>query len=470
MLEHIGIYLNVLITISQGLPIRHLPLRNRLRLPLWGIVLIYLGILVLSIPLFSVLEHLLPFLPVGSGFKAMMGMIYGVLPFLWIRASFFQNLFLLMVSANYILVIMGTGNYAAKMYGGAFAAQYPDLVSSAFSVLLAIPCLPLTLHFLKRLFSQYGATQTTALWKLAWMIPSLFFLLCLASGSIFTRVSPFELYFLVIRFLVAIGMVAVCFLFFKAIMETQERAALMERFRMTERQLDLQRVQYETLAERVETAKKAQHDMRHHMILMKQYASERAFDRLCGYIDGLIELLPGRGSERLFCSNHAANAIASYYADLSDADGIALNAQTDIPEDIGQISTPDLCVILGNLLENALEACRRQTQDPRLIRMRAELQDRYFTLVVENSFDGVYKETDGVFYSLKREGIGIGLSSVSAIAAKYDGSACSTVLQGNFFQTAVVLKAFSCQAEAKLEAPSFYQHSQKDTQKQVIGK
>jgi len=87
----------------------------------------------------------------------------------------------------------------------------------------------------------------------------------------------------------------------------------------------------------------------------------------------------------------------------------------------------DLCIIIGNFLENAVEACQRMEEGEKFIRIRSLIQGDYLTIVVENSFDGDWKEQDGVYLSRKREGTentpfeGIGIASVKSICEKYGG-------------------------------------------------
>lgn len=82
-----------------------------------------------------------------------------------------------------------------------------------------------------------------------------------------------------------------------------------------------------------------------------------------------------------------------------------------------------MCLVLSNLLENALEASLRIVDRPRHIRITSYLHAGNLLLIqVENTYVGEILEKNGVFQSSKRKGEGIGLQSVRHIAEKSGGA------------------------------------------------
>lgn len=63
-----------------------------------------------------------------------------------------------------------------------------------------------------------------------------------------------------------------------------------------------------------------------------------------------------------FCENTAANAVPLYFAQQAKSNGIDYIVKADIPSDIFVTET-DISVIFGNLLENALDACKKEKSD-----------------------------------------------------------------------------------------------------------
>jgi len=117
-----------------------------------------------------------------------------------------------------------------------------------------------------------------------------------------------------------------------------------------------------------------------------------------------------------------------YYLNLAQNEDIAAEAHLDIPEDTRSIPAIDLCVVVGNLLENALEACQRMKSGKKFIHIRSVIEGNAISFVVTNSFDGNYRKQNDVYLSLKAEEKtgreGVGLSSVKAICQNHDGLVC----------------------------------------------
>ena len=117
------------------------------------------------------------------------------------------------------------------------------------------------------------------------------------------------------------------------------------------------------------------------------------------------------------------NAVISYYAALAHSDQIRMEVSVRIPAVNPHISDAHLCVILGNLLENAEEACRRMTEGEQWVRLRTKVHGELLFISMDNSCGGTVQPQDGRYLSSKRSGEGIGLRSVRSLAKAHGGSA-----------------------------------------------
>jgi len=208
-----------------------------------------------------------------------------------------------------------------------------------------------------------------------------------------------------------------------------------------EKQLALQRDHYLNLNNSITTAKGNRHDLRHHLVTISEFlgnkdtvAAQKYLNRLCNsYDDSSIPTV---------CRNQSADALICHYLKLAHQQDIALITKLHLPEDLG-IDDLDLCVMIGNCLENAMEACSKmKSTEPRFIDISTTITKGHLVIKIANSFNGlVQHQSDGFFSS--KEGTdtehGIGLTSVKALAVKYQGH-CSISLEQQVFKVSISLK------------------------------
>lgn len=102
-----------------------------------------------------------------------------------------------------------------------------------------------------------------------------------------------------------------------------------------------------------------------------------------------------------------------------------------IPPQAWEGATPDLCLVLSNLLENGLEALQREGGG--WLRARSVSTAGYFSLVIGNSCTRPLKVYQGHYLSSKAPGrFGIGLETVREVAQRYGGQAEFTAENGEF--------------------------------------
>lgn len=220
------------------------------------------------------------------------------------------------------------------------------------------------------------------------------------------------------------------------------------RTQQTEKQLALQREHYRNLNNSINAMKTMRHDLRHHLVtclefLMKKNpaAAENYLSQLCNHYDDIT--IPK------VCSNEFADALLCHYLKIAKEQGITVNTNLHLPDNLG-IDDQDLCVILGNCLENAIEACSKVSQNQlRFIDIRTTIAKNHLVIKIANSFCGsVIRQGDRFVSSKHGDNHGIGLSSVKTLASKYHGY-CSIHYDPQVFNVAVSLKLPETFAESQ---------------------
>ena len=100
---------------------------------------------------------------------------------------------------------------------------------------------------------------------------------------------------------------------------------------------------------------------------------------------------------------------------------IPVNAKAIVPKEL-PVSEVDLCIILGNLLDNAMEACEKQpAEDSRFIRVYIGILKSQLYIYVANSMTNDIKKQGKTYLTTKTGGHGFGLLRVDRVVARYGG-------------------------------------------------
>lgn len=195
--------------------------------------------------------------------------------------------------------------------------------------------------------------------------------------------------------------------------------------------LSMQQERYNNLKNAIEEARQSRHDMRHHFRRISALAQEGDLKEILAYLDAAVSRIPELDMN--FCENRAADSVIGYYCTLARQEEVPFQALVDLPEKT-PVDEIDMCLVLSNLLENALEASLSTAPAHRRIVIQAYMHsDRLLLIQVENTFDTGIKEADGVYQSAKRSENGVGIQSVRRIAEKNGGASTFTHKNGVFY-------------------------------------
>ena len=195
--------------------------------------------------------------------------------------------------------------------------------------------------------------------------------------------------------------------------------AYQENYRLMEQRLTMQKEHESQLSQQIEQLRQTAHDLRHHMRALRSLTEQDQRERVLEYLDAYATHLDGWQS-KVYSQNATADAVLSYYAAAAEKQGAVCDVQLSLPANV-PIPDDELCVLLGNLLENAVEALTQQTAGNRKLYLRGDMENGRLRLIVSNSFSGVLRRRGDSFQSTKHEGLGVGVRSVETVVGKYGG-------------------------------------------------
>lgn len=262
-----------------------------------------------------------------------------------------------------------------------------------------------------------SCVQTSA-WRIAWLMP-------LAHLIVFIFMAPQDYHTVLVNRVQMLGVVVSLFLlfllaflielFYRIARSISDSAALREQNNF----LAAQAHQYAALNSYIQETRRLRHDFRQHLRVLSGLAAKEDLNALTAY---LHEMNGQQIDEyRMIFANPSLNALAGYYDALACANGVVLEWRISLPEAL-KIPEAEMCVLLGNLLENAIEGAMTRPEGKRSACVICRISGDMLCLVVENGFDGHVRRMKEGFLSTKHPGQGYGLHSVRSTVARHQGT------------------------------------------------
>ena len=185
-------------------------------------------------------------------------------------------------------------------------------------------------------------------------------------------------------------------------------------------QRSLVNIHFEEVENMYEQIRGYKHDLRNHLQTMKAHALEGDIPAVINYLNALdIELQTVDIVQRT--GNRMADAILNSKLSLARSRGITVisDAQVSIELTISQL---DLCIILGNLLDNAIEATIPLPKEQRIIRVFVEMKaNQLYISITNTAAHGKQSKIGRRHATTKGLGHGFGLARIDRIVERYGG-------------------------------------------------
>jgi hypothetical protein len=371
-----------------------------------------------------------------------------------IRIDILKLIFVFFIITNYAAVIVGISNhieihrFPSVSHFGGYSLQLILIHLIVFLITV-----PLYAYILIKLITPLMETENRA-WKLLWIIPFMSFAATVIySGSDSDHLINSWQYIMVTSTKAIVSYI-VLLVIVEMLLKTDETAKLKDKYKKMEMLIDFQKREYEQINHRIAETKILRHDQLHHLAVVDGFLNSGDLIALKAYLDEYRKTFP-QGGEEPVSENYTVNAILQHYAEIAQAESIRMRMNIQIPKVTGY-SDVELCIVFGNCIENAIEACRAVSADKRYIRIKARMHGDVLGIVIDNGFDGKVKVVDGKFISKKRGNTeGMGLSSVTAIADKYNGKAIFTFNECEF-QASVILNNKKMNEGAMKNASTYF--------------
>ena len=355
-----------------------------------------------------------------------------LLSFVLIKDSFPRLMFTYLLLMAWSFFVYGNANFIESRFFWDFSDRHPYLVYNIARVVIYLVTCPFMFHFFKHTVADALKIHDEKMWKYFWKIPlfsTLFGMLYCVTDDVYAYATW---QFLASRYFMLLGVCYVSYVALKVLQISRNQMRLEEALKFADLSLNAQKKQYERLSAHMDDMKKARHDLRQHLTVVQSYIRRDDKAGLAEYIDIYKNELPPDTLE-LYSRNDVLNAVICHYAALARKDKIQFDAKVEYP-DHSPVSDTDITVLLGNLLENAVEACQRVSTGLKFIKLQIKWQEKTSLLIlVDNPCAGTVLFDNELPLSSKREGVGIGIGSVQEIASRYNGKVQFAQREGVFY-------------------------------------
>lgn len=167
--------------------------------------------------------------------------------------------------------------------------------------------------------------------------------------------------------------------------------------------------------------KQFRHDIKNHVGALNQMIASNEIDKALEYLSAMNDI---SDTSELLCNtgNVALDSIVNYKLSSAKEVGIKCTLRASIPTGIN-IADKDIIIIMGNLLDNAIEACSKLSTE-KYIKVNMNYKKGIFLIFVSNNYNGIAEKNGTKFITLKSNKSlhGLGLKNVQKTISKYNGT------------------------------------------------
>ncbi len=231
---------------------------------------------------------------------------------------------------------------------------------------------------------------------------------------------------------VAAGSIASCILLFALFYYFNGTMNYSMQVQILERQNEQQRDYFVQLLKKEQDTRQFRHDLIAELLEMKNYAENGKYGKLNDYLTEMLGEISAISERQYDVGNDIVNTIINYYF-LPIRESCKITVKGYMAEE-QNVSQRDLCILVSNLVKNAVEAVEKVQESLREIHFEVQQGEKTLNVRIENTVEGEITMKNGSPATTKqdRRNHGLGLMNVKAIVEKYSGNYICKVEAGRY--------------------------------------
>lgn len=224
-------------------------------------------------------------------------------------------------------------------------------------------------------------------------------------------------------FIGAFGLIGMNIVVFYLINDIVERETQLYESRIFRLQVKSQAEKYQSISDNFEKQKKRTHEYKNQIECMESLLAQKQYSKLEEYVKGICGRLD-KELDAIDTNNIIVNAILNTKYQEAEENGIVFVLRVNDLSSL-RFKDEDIVIILSNLLNNAIEACKKCDSNRRILKLKFVKEDGMIKIGVRNTFNNPILYENGEIKStklVKTEEHGVGIKNIIEIIEKYDGS------------------------------------------------
>ena len=204
-----------------------------------------------------------------------------------------------------------------------------------------------------------------------------------------------------------------------------ERFELKKSNGLYEQHISYMESRYKEHSELLEALRDLKHDTKHELLSIRAFANNKEFSRIVDIVDAYLSYDKVQTDKSIQSGNMVMDEVINYWKDIAELYKIDFSVSLMVPCNMG-VDGRDIIHILGNAIENAIEATKNLPIEERKVNLSITYSRAIVKMIVSNPYDGIIiKSSSGEILTKKKnkKNHGRGLNVIFRYVEKYDGAA-----------------------------------------------
>lgn len=223
-----------------------------------------------------------------------------------------------------------------------------------------------------------------------------------------------------ITILVGVGLVTINVLTYILMKRISEKNIEKTELIIDKMQNELYRTQFEEVKKKYDETNKIRHDMKNHLQCISSLLDDKEYEKANSYVADMIKNKLNFEFKQINTGNRVVDAISN--AKLTQCKSENILTIVDAGSIETSIDDIDMCSLLGNIFDNAIEACRKVEKNKE-VHFEINQKKGYINIIMKNSIQNSVIENNPKLQTTKKHKDihGYGIKSVKGIVKKYNG-------------------------------------------------